>query len=422
MKKRPILTMTVTIIAAVFFLVHIPFQANAAGTATGDLQIKAKASLAVDAGTGQILYEQNAKQPLAIASVSKLMTIYIVDQQIKAHKLKWNSPVKIDSKLAELSTAAELTNVTLKLGHTYTVRSLVKAALVSSANAAAIALGNKVSGNQKNFALLMQKTAKKMGIKHSKFYNAAGLPNKLMGKLALSGVSSNAENEMSAEGVGMVATNLINSFPAVTKITSLKNFVFAGSQYEGHNSLLGTKTVGHNVNVTGLKTGTSDKAGACFVGSATYQGRKIITVILHARNTSPTDPARYVQTEKLMRGVVINNRPVRINKRSKVDGVEDILVENAKNQTVKIGTNQNRWLWLPSNQDLKVTGQFTNKAKKIEAPLSTDQVVAKAELKVNGQKFEYLNDQDAKISMTPVKKVKKANVFVLLFRALAKLF
>ncbi|GAY71983.1 D-alanyl-D-alanine carboxypeptidase [Lentilactobacillus kosonis] len=202
----------------------MPAGVRADAQTTNDSRIQARAALAVDADTGQILYSQNAKRPLAIASISKLMTVYIVHQQIAAHKLSWNTPVKIGQNVAKLSTAAELTNVPLVAGRTYTVKALVQAALISSANAAAVALGNAVAGSPEQFNQVMQQTAKSMGIRDAQFYNAAGLPNKLMGNLELANVSPNAENMMSARSVGIIAANLLKSFPKVTQITSQTNF------------------------------------------------------------------------------------------------------------------------------------------------------------------------------------------------------
>lgn len=133
------------------------------------------------------------------------MTVYIVHHEIKQHRLAWGDKVKITSALARLSTASGLTNVPLKAGRSYTVRELVNATLVASANAAALALGQKVAGSSTKFAELMNQTAHKMGIKDGKFYNASGLTNKLTGKLALQHVSANAENMLSASDVALVA-------------------------------------------------------------------------------------------------------------------------------------------------------------------------------------------------------------------------
>ncbi|GAF37447.1 D-alanyl-D-alanine carboxypeptidase family protein [Lentilactobacillus farraginis] len=160
-------------------------SAYAATVQTSQPAIYAKSAIAVDADTGQILYEKNAHQPLAIASISKLMTVYIVHQQIQKGQLAWNDRVKISPAVAKLSTESGLTNVPLKAGHAYKVRDLVKAALVVSANAAAIALGQKVSGSSQRFAKKMAQTAKQLGIKDAEFYNAAGLTNKLTGTLML---------------------------------------------------------------------------------------------------------------------------------------------------------------------------------------------------------------------------------------------
>ena len=422
MNKKLTLKSMVTVIATIFFIGLIPGMVQANGQAIDQKSpIQAKAALAVDADTGQILYAKNDKQPLAIASISKLMTVYIVHQRIAEHKLSWNTRVKINSKLAKLSTGAELTNVPLVAGKSYTVKELVKAALISSANAAAITLGNAVAGSPEQFNQVMQDTARSMGINDAKFYNAAGLPNKLMGDLELKNVSPNAENMMSAQSVGKIAAKLLKKFPSVTKITSQTSYTFAGAQYEGHNELLGNDKVSPSIKVTGLKTGTSDKAGASFVSSATNRHRRIVTVILHARNTSPTDPARFIQTAKLLREVVANNRPMKLSSKATIANVKTVFVKNAKDQTVKVGTLHSRWIWVPK-QSVKVTGQFVKKDKQLSAPITVNSAVAKANLLINGRKITYLSPKTATIALAPTKKVDKANVFVQMFRAVANLF
>lgn len=120
-------------IALIGFFCVLAVSVPASASSNTSPDIYAKAAIAVDAQTGQILYQKNAHQPRAIASISKLMTVYIVHHEIKQHRLAWGDKVKITSALASLSTASGLTNVPLKAGRSYTVRELVNATLVASA-------------------------------------------------------------------------------------------------------------------------------------------------------------------------------------------------------------------------------------------------------------------------------------------------
>lgn len=398
-------------------------SAYAATVSTSQPVIYAKSAIAVDADTGQILYEKNAHQPLAIASISKLMTVYIVQKQIQEGKLSWNDQVKISPAVAKLSTASGLTNVPLNSGKSYKVRDLVKAALIVSANAAAIALGQKVSGNAQNFADKMTKTARGLGIKDAKFYNAAGLTNKLTGSLMLKKDSPNAENLMSAKDIALLASRLEVSFPGLTKITRQTQMNFSGNSYAGHNQLLDDRQIAKGAVVNGLKTGTSDEAGACFAGSATYHGRRIVTVVLGARNNSATDPARFIQTAKLMGIVFHKQHPVKLAMHVHINELGTTKVPDGKQTKTKLVTKKTTWVWVPKSISQKqVKGKFVKTPKKLNAPIKKNKSVASANLFYDHHFLKYLNTFPDRVDLVTSKTIEKANPFVLFWRALSRLF
>lgn len=388
--------------------------------------IAAKAAIAVDNTTGQILYQKNDSQALPIASISKLLTTYIVIQQIQAGKLKWSDQVKISPAVAKVSQNSELTNVPLVSGRSYSVRELVNATLVVSANAAALALGQKVSGTSANFSKLMRTTASQMGIKGAKLYNAAGVTNSQAGSLKLSGVDGNAENKMSAKGVALLASQLLQEMPSVTNITKQSSIAFAGTNYEGHNLLLkGQSQAVSGLNVDGLKSGTSDAAGGSFVGTVAKNGHRIVTVVLHAGNKTATDPARYQQTVKLMNYVYQDFKPVTIAAGSSLKGASSANVPNGKQITVGLRTADAQTVWIPKNDDKSaVTGslQLENGQKELSAPVINNAVVGETSLKVDGKYPAYLPSNSSAISLTTVRSIDKANVFVRAWRAIMSWF
>ena len=406
------------------FLLSAGFATSVqASSVTDQPAIAAKAAIAVDARTGQILYQKNAHQALPIASVSKLMTIYIVHQQIKQKKLAWDDQVTISPALAKLSTASGLTNVPLTAGKSYSVRQLVNATLVASANAAALALGQKVAGTPVKFAKLMNQTAKQIGIKDAKFYNSSGLTNKLTGGLALANVSGDAENELSASDVALLASKLIKAFPRVTEITKKTVSTFYGTAITGHNQLLNDHQIAKGVVVDGLKTGTSDKAGACFVGSATRKHHRIITVVLGSRNKSATDPARFIQTAKLMRYVFTDQHPITLSKGSQIKGVGKAAVPDGKQVDVQPVVKQTTWVWTPKNiSKQQVQGKYVHLNQKIAAPAKKGTAAGKTQLTYGQVLPKYLQADEAKVQLVTNKSIKKANPFILLWRAILRLF
>lgn len=413
-----------TALMGFFCVLTLSMTVDAKSTVNPEPAIYAKSAIAVDADSGQILYQKNANQPRAIASISKLMTVYIVHQQIKANKLAWDDKVKISAELAKLSTASGLTNVTLTAGKAYSVRQLVNATLVESANAAALALGQKVAGTATKFAALMNKTARKIGISNGRFYNASGLTNKLTGKLALPHVSANAENLLSAKDVALLAQKLLQKFPRVTNITKQTTSTFYGTTMTGHNQLIDDHNLGQGVRVDGLKTGTSDKAGACFVGSATTNGKhRIITVVLGARNKSASDPARFIQTAKLMKWVYATHQPIKLAAGATIAGVGKAKIPDGKQTTILPVIKTTHWAWADKGTSAKqISGQYVNQPAKLTSPTKKGTEVGQARLSIDGKRLQYIGHSAGKLVMVTNQSVKKANFFVRLWRAILRLF
>ncbi len=158
-------------------------------------QIDASAAIALDPATGQVLYEQNADQALPIASMTKMITAYIVLAQIKQGKLTWEQTVKPDDLIYQLSQNKDLTNVPLQADGQYTVKALFQAMMVASANDAAMMLANQVAGSQKDFVDLMRQKVADWGIQDAQLYSVSGLNNEFLGAEVYPGSPADAENE-----------------------------------------------------------------------------------------------------------------------------------------------------------------------------------------------------------------------------------
>src|SRR5699024_2583890 len=115
-----------------------------------DFHVEANAALSVDTKTGKIFYDQNAETPLGIASITKLISLYIVEKEIAQGNLTWEEEVSISENVATISVDPELSNVPLETSGTYTVKELFDSALIQSANASTMALAEKIAGNEQN--------------------------------------------------------------------------------------------------------------------------------------------------------------------------------------------------------------------------------------------------------------------------------
>ena len=193
---------------------------------TQGLHLDVKSAIAIDEKTGQILYQQNADQSVPVASLSKLLTLYIVIQAIQDGKLSWNQMVKPSNNVCAVSQDTSLSNVPLEQGKQYSVKNLYQATLIYSANGAAMALAQAVAGSQKKFVNMMRQEAKKLGINDAQIYTCNGLTNKLMKSDAYPGVSPNAENKFSAKDMALISMKLLQEYPEIVKTSSVKEMSF----------------------------------------------------------------------------------------------------------------------------------------------------------------------------------------------------
>ncbi len=176
MKKISKMTLIFTFVF-VLVMSQFAYQPGEAVAESDNLGLKAEAAIIIDGETGQIVYEKNADKVLGIASMSKMMTEYIIMESIENGKISWDQKVKINKYVHDLSKAPNLSNVGLTEGEDYTVKELYQAMAVYSGNAATVALAQLVSGSEKSFVKLMNEKAKELGLKNHKFVNASGLNN-----------------------------------------------------------------------------------------------------------------------------------------------------------------------------------------------------------------------------------------------------
>lgn len=291
----------------VIFLV-VPQQVNAA-------MINSRAALMVDADTGQVIYQQNIDQKLPIASVSKLLTACVIEDEVAHHQLSWHQKIKITPAVAAVSNDPDYSAVGLQAGQSYTVRELFDVMLVKSADGAALALATANGKTIKQFNTKMVKKAKQIGLRNVTIVNSVGLRNGDLKQVTQKGIKKQSENAMTARDVAILSLYLIRHYPQVLDITKRpqENFtVFPGKVVVADNSkemLTGKKYEMPNVTIDGLKTGTSDKAGECFVSTGMYHGHRMITVVLHANGG---DGDRFVDTQRLYQYLQNNVHPRRV--------------------------------------------------------------------------------------------------------------
>ncbi|ETY74676.1 D-alanyl-D-alanine carboxypeptidase [Lactiplantibacillus fabifermentans T30PCM01] len=241
-----------------------------------------KAAYIMDAKTGQAVYAQDADKELPIASLSKLMTLYLVETAIKQHQIKWDDVVPINKEVRKMAASSTLSTMPMAASDQFTVRELFAATLVGSSNSSAIALGEYVAGSNPKFIKMMNAQADKWGLA-AHFVSASGLDNSDLTKynLDIAGTSAKAQNLVSARAITTVAAHLVNEYPDIVKVSNQKSVKI--HKYTVPTSVLilkGEKYYDSRVPVDGLKTGYTDQAGDCLVATFKQNGRRMIATTL----------------------------------------------------------------------------------------------------------------------------------------------
>ena len=251
--------------------------------------IQSQSAILMDASSGKILYEKDASTSYPVASMSKLMTEYIVLDQIENGSIQWDDEVMI-SEVANNVIPGAIT-LPIDSGDTLSVRDLFSAMILSSANNAAIALAEYISGTEEAFTVLMNKKARDIGLSEkTTFVNATGLPNREM---------NNQENKMSATDVATLAFYLLKDHPKILETTSQQHYHVTNigiDLYSTNKMLAIQNSKTYYESVDGLKTGYTTAAGYCFVGTALKNDKRLISVIIDAED----EEERFIETKKLL--------------------------------------------------------------------------------------------------------------------------
>ena len=215
------------------------------------------AAIVVDQSTGEILHERNADEQNYPASLTKMMTLYMVFTAMKNGRLKLETPLKVSENAATQPPS----NLGLDAGDTIKVEEAILALVTKSANDVAVVVAEALAGSEEKFAQAMTKRARKLGMKHTVFRNASGLPHK--------------EQVSSARDLARLAIALKRDYPKYYKYFSTESFVFNGRRISSHNHLIGAYE-----GADGIKTGYIRASGYNLVASAEREGRRLVAVVL----------------------------------------------------------------------------------------------------------------------------------------------
>ncbi|MFI4956223.1 MAG: D-alanyl-D-alanine carboxypeptidase family protein [Gammaproteobacteria bacterium] len=315
----------------------------------------AKAYVLQDNGSGQIIVSVNGQERLPPASLTKMMTVYVVDHEIAAGRLKLDDPILISEK----AWRSEGSRMFVDVNSTVPARDLLNGVIIQSGNDASIAFAEHIAGTEEAFADQMNAYAKALGMKNTHFMNATGMPD--------------PNHYTTAEDMAILARAIVNEFPDTYKVYSQKEFLYNGIKQSNRNSLLW-----RDPTVDGIKTGHTDDAGFCLVASALRNNMRFNAVILGAAN----EGARAEQAQSLLnygfrfyktQALLTGNKPI-----------AQTTVYQGKTSKLPIGVEQDLMVTIPQNQSQSI-GTSLAMHHDLRAPITRGQVVGELTITMNDQ-------------------------------------
>lgn len=398
------------------------FHVGASAASTNPLGLAVKSAILIDADTGIMIYGFNENVARPPASMSKMMTEYIVAESVAKGKIKWTSKVTVSDFAAAIGGSGQL----IAAGETYTVRELYRNMGIFSGNDASVALAEFVGGSEKKFVDMMNQTARKLGLKSAHFVNATGLEKADYPAQFADQISDEpGETTISASDLAKLARIIVTEFPEVLEYTKLTQ----AYRIEGDTSselmnnwnwmLEGWKSFNNNFSkmaytgMDGMKTGHTDAAGYCFTGTAKRGNMRLISVVMGAS----TIEGRFQQTRKLMDYGFNNFEKKKIIDANKVvKQLKTVSVNNAKDKNVQVVTAKPVTIIIQKGDSMKnitMTAKALPKSK-LKAPMKKGATLG--ELTIT-----YKSDQGTMTSVVDLvakKKVEKAGVIRMFFRNL----
>ena len=234
---------------------------------TEDLAPNAKSAIMIEASTGEILFQKNKDEKLAPASMTKMMSMLLIMEEIENGNLKWNEMITTSEKASSMGGS----QIFLKVGEKMTVEDLLKGVAIASGNDAVVALAERVSGSEEQFVKRMNIRAKDLGLKNTNFINATGLT---------------ADNHYSsAYDMSLIAKELVKHEKILEFTSTYEDYLRKDTK--SPFLLVNTnRLVRFKEGVDGLKTGFTDEAGYCLTATMKKDNMRLITVVMKEENTS----------------------------------------------------------------------------------------------------------------------------------------
>lgn len=321
--------------------------------------INAKGHILLDFTTGKVISEENADTQLEPASLTKMMTSYLIGSELKSGNIK-NEDMVVISEEAWAKKFPDSSKMFIEVGKEVSVADLNRGIIVQSGNDACVAMAEHIAGAESAFADLMNAHAKRLGMDSSHFENSHGLHS--------------GEHYTTPRDMATLATALIRDVPEEYAIYSEKSFTFNGIKQYNRNSLLWD----NSLNVDGIKTGHHSQAGYSLITSATKGGMRLIAVVMGTDSAR----ARKVENKKLLNYGFRFFETVTPYKAGKVFATQRIWMGDK--EEVDLGILKSAPITIPRGQRKNLEANF-KLDKELEAPINKGDVVGKLQIQLNGE-------------------------------------
>ena len=349
MTQKPLFSFLLTVLLLTSSLLH------AATPVPKPPSVGAKGYLVVDFHSGQTVVEKNADEPLEPASITKLMSAYVIFSEIRNGTLALEDNVRISKK----AWRTEGSRMFVEVNTQVSVADLLKGIIIQSGNDSTVALAEQVAGTEEGFASLMNHHAQQLGLRNSNFVNSTGLPHK--------------DHYTTARDIALIARALIEEFPEYYLWYSERSFTYNDITQYNRNKLLW-----RDESVDGLKTGHTDSAGYCLVTSAERDGMRLISVVLGTKSEEARADAsqallnygfRFFETHKLYESG------------SKLTSTR---VWKGTTESVDLGLAKTLYVTIPRGEYSSLDASMQLQ-EQIIAPISKGQVLGRAVIRLGDQ-------------------------------------
>ena len=323
----------------------LPILSSASSLVPPPPQIKATSYILLDAQTNKVIVEYEADERNPPASLTKIMTTYLVEQMIQRGVVERSEQVPVSIK----AWKAEGSKMFIREGTQVDLMDLLRGVVIQSGNDASIALAEFIAGDEASFAQMMNEQAEKLGMLNSNFLNSTGLPDE--------------GHYSSARDMALLTKDMIKRFPEHYQLYSERSFKFNNIEQPNRNRLLR-----YDRSVDGVKTGYTKAAGYCLVASAERNGMRLISVVMGAEN----DDSRVRESQKLLTYGFRNFETSTIYEESEI--VKSAPLFYGVEEVISLGVPENVSVTIPRGSYEKLEAQI-KVPKIIEAPVRKGDVL-----------------------------------------------